>query len=609
MKGFLRRMPLRQKIALLAVVTMAAAQLLAGAGFLLWGGFVARRALATDLETQARVVIDNVAPALAFADVAAAEETLRGLRSRRGFVRACLYQQSAQLFASVAAQSPCPPAPTPDGINFDGDGVNAASAVMFPERGRIGTLILRSSLAPVADDVRAQAVAIAAVLVLSSIAAIVLTRRFQRLLTTPLLDLATTAQAVSRDRDYTRRVEKTTEDEIGGVAEAFNDMMAQVQSRDAELQRALRLKDEFLATVSHELRTPLNAIVGWVHVFRASNVPPDVASQAAEAIDRNAQRQVRLIEDILDVSRVVTGKLRLEPKSIDLAVIVEAALDVIQPAAAAKKIAMSVDLAKPARMWGDPDRLQQILWNLLSNAVKFTPRGGRVGVSLRDRGDTYRIEVRDTGIGIAKDFLPYIFDAFRQADGSMTRTHGGLGLGLAIARHLTELSGGRIEVQSEGTGTTFVVSFPKPVDDVQPAVDGDAGSTAWQRLDGYRILVVDDDDDTRRVLNALLQAQGAETLTAASVGEGRRILAAIIPDVVITDLAMPEEDGYAMLRDCRSHAVRQLAEVRVLALTAYAGEQARQAVLDAGFDGYLAKPIDPAAVTRAVAASLSLARR
>jgi signal transduction histidine kinase len=607
MKRWMRDLPLRQKIALLTVATMIAAQVLAGTGLIIWDLFAARRLLVADLETQLRVVVDNVAPALAFSDAEAAAETMRALQARRGFLRACLYDGRSSLFVSVVNGEPCRSTPLDDGVTFDVAGVDVATPVIVPDRGRIGTLTLRSSLAPVSDGMRAQSIAIVAVLLVSSFIAAVLTRRFHRLLTAPLLDLATTAQAVSRDRDYRRRVEKMSEDEIGQVAEAFNDMMTQVQSRDAELNRALRLKDEFLATVSHELRTPLNAIVGWVHVFRSPNVPHELASQAADAIDRNAQRQVRLIEDILDVSRIVTGKLRLEPKPVDLATIVDAAIDVVTPAASAKDITIDAVITRPAPMRGDADRLQQIFWNLLSNAAKFTPRGGRVAVRLSALDDSYKFEVTDTGSGIPQDFLPHIFEAFRQADGSMTRVHGGLGLGLAIARHLTELSGGRIEAQSggPGTGATFVVLLPRSAADERRMPVEAAATDDWQRLDGCRVLLVDDDEDTRRVLSALLEGQGAKTRTAASVAEARRMLMEATPDVIITDIAMPGEDGYALLRYCREHASPKNRSITVLALTAYAGEQARASVLHAGFNGYLSKPLDPAAVSRTIAASLS----
>ena len=604
MKRWLASLPLRRKLALLVIMTMVAAQVLAGVSLLTWSLFAARRALVADLETQARIVSDNTAAALTFDDAPAAAETLRGLRARSGFAQACLYDARGRLFTAVAARGNCLPTPTQDGATFDLDGVVVSSPVIAVSNERVGTLALRSSLDPVAASLKVQSVGIVLILIASSLAALIVTARFQRTLTNPLFQLADTAQAVSRDRDYSRRVTTTADDEIGAVAAAFNDMLAQIQLRDNELQRALRLKDEFLATVSHELRTPLNAIVGWVHVFRSPSVPPELASQAAEAIDRNAQRQVRLIEDILDVSRIITGKLRLEPKPVDLASIVESAVDVIQPTAASKEITVTVDLEKPSSILGDPDRLRQIVWNLLSNAIKFTPRGGRITVRLFEQGGHYVVEIHDTGIGIEPDFLPHLFEAFRQADGSPTRTHGGLGLGLAIARHLTELSGGRIHAASEGPnmGATFTVLLPRPTDArrVMPA-EASTPQAAWERLDGRAVLLVDDDEDTRRVLGTLLETYGASVRTAASAEEARRALSTRIPDVVVTDLAMPGEDGYALLHHCRHHPNVNVRDVPVIALTAYAGEQARARILEAGFDAHLTKPIDPASVSRVIA--------
>ncbi len=604
MRKRLRNLPLRQKLALLIIATTVSAQLLAAAGLLVWNLVHARNVLAADLQTQSRVVVDNVAAALNFGDPDAAAETLRGLRARSGFAQACLYNARGELFASVVTARECDAAPGSDGPAFDGAGLIETSPVIMDEGRRIGTLRLRSTLEPVAASLRAQSVGIALVLLVSSIASLVLMARFRRLLTSPLLELAATAKAVSSDRDYTRRVSKSGNDEIGAVADAFNDMMQQIHLRDDELQRALRLKDEFLATVSHELRTPLNAIIGWVHMFRSPHLSPELAAEAAEAIDRNAQRQVRLIEDILDVSRIVTGKLRLEPRSIDLSAIVESAIDVVHPSAVAKEQSLTIDLLPEAPMLGDPDRVRQIVWNLLSNAVKFTPRGGQVAIRIFEEPDTYGVEVRDSGAGIEREFLPHVFDPFRQADGSSTRAHGGLGLGLAIARHLTELSCCRIDAASEGAGSgaTFTVHFPRPVQTRPAALVNESIGAApgWQRLDGRSILLVDDDSDTRRVLGALLAGQGAAVATAASVAEAREQLAQRTPDVVVTDLAMPGEDGYSMLRYCRDNADPLVRSLPVIALTAYAGEQARASVVQAGFDAYLTKPIDPAMVSRVI---------
>jgi signal transduction histidine kinase/ActR/RegA family two-component response regulator len=600
----LGELPLQRKLALLIIGAIVSSQLLAGIGLLVWNLFSARRALTNDLETQARIVADNVAAALSFRDAEAATETLRGLRARPGFSQACLYDSQARLFAGFAEESDCAPIPSADGAKFDIGGLIISRAVMSPSDGRVGTLVLRSTLEPVTASLEFQSVGIALILIVSSIATLVVTRRFQRQLTLPLVDLASTAQAVSRDKDYSRRVKSTAGDEIGHLANAFNDMLAQIQVRDDELNRALRLKDEFLATVSHELRTPLNAIVGWVHVFRTANIPPELAAQAAEAIDRNAQRQVRLIEDILDVSRIVTGKLRLEPKAVELATIVESAVDVIEPTAAAKAIDVTVDLQRPSPMLGDPDRLRQIIWNLLSNAVKFTPRGGRIAVTLARSDDNYVIQITDTGPGIPLEFLPHLFEAFRQADGSPTRAHGGLGLGLAIARHLAELSGGRIEASSDGAGkgSTFTIHLPRPLDSRRDAIqEANSPEAAWQRLDGRAILLVDDDDDTRQALGTLLQAHGADVRTAASAQEAREALSHQLPDVLVTDLAMPGEDGYTLLNHCRHHPDQAVRDLPVIALTAYAGEQARARVMAAGFNAHLTKPIDPAAVSRVIA--------
>ncbi|MBA3272082.1 MAG: HAMP domain-containing histidine kinase [Acidobacteria bacterium] len=339
-----------------------------------------------------------------------------------------------------------------------------STSVFAGERGRVGTLMVKSGLEPVNTRLRHQIASTVIVLLVSSVAAVVLMARLQRQLTEPLQHLADTAQAVSRGRDYSRRVVKEAHDEVGAVSDAFNDMLQQIQTRDEELQNALRLKDEFLATVSHELRTPLNAMLGWAHVLRSPQLTPEMTSQAIDAIDRNARWQARLIEDILDVSRIITGKLRLEPQATDLVAIVRSAVDVVHPSAAAKKIDVQVALPPTAPFMGDPDRLRQVVWNLLSNAVKFTPQEGTVRVRLEPEGAEYRLEVADSGRGITPDFLPYIFQPFRQADGSPRRSRGGLGLGLAIARHLTELSGGSIQAESRGTdeGATFIVRLPRP---------------------------------------------------------------------------------------------------------------------------------------------------
>ena len=592
---------LRTTLTLVALATIVVVQLGAAVVLIGWDRVRARRSLIENLQTQSRIVVDNLAAALSFGDRDAAKEMLRSLRVNEGFERACLYDDTGSLFASEAATRPCPDTAAAESAEAAA-GVAVSTPVVAPARGIIGTLTLRTSLQAVNDALRGQIAGTLVVLLLSALAAALLMARFLRLLTTPLQQLAETAQAVSLDRNYSLRVSKASDDEVGAVAEAVNDMLSQIQARDDELQSALRLKDEFLATVSHELRTPLNAMLGWAHVLRAETTIDGVAAQAVDAIDRNAHMQARLIEDILDVSRIITGKMHLEPVDMDLAGVVRSAVDVVLPSAQAKRITITLTVPAHASFVGDPDRLRQVMWNLLSNAVKFTPENGTVRVSLREEADHYRMTVADTGKGISPDFLPYIFQPFRQADGSFTRSQGGLGLGLAIARQLTELSGGSIRAESAGvhTGTTFTIVLPRGT--ARPATRSQSAQTPNARnaidLRGLSALVVDDNDDGRTVLGSMLRASGARVLTAASVDDARRILATSVPDVIVSDLAMPGEDGFHLLAYCRQHADARIRALPMLALTAYADQQSEARVLAAGFDAYLAKPAEPPDVAR-----------
>jgi signal transduction histidine kinase/CheY-like chemotaxis protein len=593
---------LRRRLTMGTVVVIVAAQLLAAILLIAMERERARQSLAGDLESDSRIIVENIAAALLFNDREAAEETVRSLGVQRGFERACVYDTRAQLFAAHLVVGTCAAAPGPDGAEFR-SGVIVNTPVVSRDRGRVGTLALQSSLDPVNDRVRDQIIATLVVLLFSSGAAVLFLARLQRQLTEPLQQLAETAQAVSSDRNYDRRVLKDADDEVGAVADAFNDMLARIKARDEELQHALRLKDEFLATVSHELRTPLNAMLGWSHVLRDPRVTPEMTRQAVDAIDRNARWQARLIEDILDVSRMITGKLRLDPRPTDLTAIVLAAVDVVKPSADAKKITIQTALPHAAGFIGDSDRLRQVVWNILSNAVKFTPQNGLITVTLTEEPREYALDVTDTGRGISPDFLPFIFQPFRQADGSTTRSQGGLGLGLAIARHLTELSGGSIQATSEGLnrGATFTIRLPRQSGSAPIAVPEERPVTQrWSELEGFQLLVVDDNEDTRNVLATMLEAHGATITTAASVADARAALAHRLPDVLITDLAMPVEDGFGLLEYCRHHADPKLRNLPILALTAYGGQQAHDRVIAAGFDAYLAKPVEPVEVGRVV---------
>jgi hypothetical protein len=377
-----------------------------------------------------------------------------------------------------------------------------------------------------------------------------------------------------------------------------------------EAEAANRAKDEFLATLSHELRTPLTAILGWARLLRTGNLPKGTAGGALETIERNAKAQSQLIDELLDVSRIVTGKLRLDTRPVELDRVIEAAVESVRPAARAKQIRLEVELGPlGGPLLGDAGRLQQVAWNLLSNAVKFTPDGGRVGVLLRRAGPHAEVTVEDTGQGIGAEFLPHVFDRFRQADGSTTRRHGGLGLGLAIARHLVELHGGAISADSEGEGrgSSFTVRLPLSAADAagagpQHTPEGVVSPPARPAtLKGLRVLVVEDETDTRDFIAFALEGAGAEVKTAARAREALDTLEGWTPDVLVSDIGMPGEDGYAFIGEVRRREADSGGRLPAVALTAYASVEDRRRAISAGFQTHLAKPLDPAEMVAAVA--------
>jgi len=389
-------------------------------------------------------------------------------------------------------------------------------------------------------------------------------------------------------------------------------LLAEQEAR-ADAETANRTKDEFLATLSHELRTPLNAILGWAQLLRIGGLPQDELTHGLETIERNAKVQAQLIEDLLDLSRIISGKLRLEMRPIDLPTVLAAALDSVRPAAEAKSIRIVPLLdAAASPVLGDAGRLQQVVWNLLSNAIKFTPARGTVELVLQRLGGRAEIIVSDTGMGIKPDFLPHVFERLRQADSSSTRRHGGLGLGLAIARHLIESHGGTIEARSAGEnrGATFIVSLPLSLNAVvktaEPDVsDSDTGLGLRRRLEGVRVLVVDDEPDARELVSRALQRDGADVLAASSAAEALGAIDELNPDVLVSDIAMPGEDGYELIRQLRSRERSHGRHLPAVALTAYARKEDRERALRAGYQEHLAKPVEPAQLTAVVANLIS----
>jgi PAS domain S-box-containing protein len=412
-------------------------------------------------------------------------------------------------------------------------------------------------------------------------------------------------------RDITdRKLSEEALREAKKVAEAANaDRQRLLESERAarsEAERASYMKDEFLATLSHELRTPLNAVLGWATALRAGHFPTEELEQGLETIERNARVQAQIVEDLLDMSRIISGKVRLDVQRVDLPAVVAEAIDTVRATASAKGVRLQT-IIDPlnAPVTGDPHRLQQVFWNLLSNAIKFTPKGGRVQVLLERVDSHVEVSIIDTGEGISPEFLPYVFDRFKQADASTTRRHGGLGLGLAIVKQLVELHGGSVRVKSSGTGkgASFIVSLPMTV--LHPLQEPwerghpqskprDLPSVPAISLNNVSVLVIDDELDARNLLKLLLESAGAMVYLAPSAEQGMEHLLTKSVDVLICDIGMPDVDGYSLMRRIRALGNGQKSEVAAVALTAYARLEDRTEAMSAGFQNHLPKPVEPA---------------
>lgn len=410
-----------------------------------------------------------------------------------------------------------------------------------------------------------------------------------------------------------RQVNESLEQEIESrkqIEHERENLLRAEQAARTEAEHANRMKDEFLATLSHELRTPLNAILGWTRILQMEDGVAELPT-ALEVIERNTLVQVKLVEDLLDMNRIISGQLRLDMQPVNLLDVVDSALLSVQPAAQARDVRLETVLdEEAASATGDPARLQQIVWNLLMNAVKFTPKGGLVTVRLTRVDSHLELSVSDTGEGIAPDFLPLVFDRFRQADSSTTRRHGGLGLGLSIVKHLVELHGGSVTASSPGLGQGAVFTVQLPVRAVRnPAAEpapAERESPVAQpaqpvSLDGVKILIVDDEKDAREMVAQALRLGGADVLLAEDAASAFELIRSHTPDLVISDIGMPEEDGYSLIRRVRKLAADAGGEVPAIALTAFARAEDRQLALQAGFQLHLEKPVDPLELQAAAA--------
>ena len=633
MMGRFSRLPVRLKLVAMIMATSTAALVLVSVGYLAGDYYQTRRDLEDELRSQANLVLENSTAALQFRAPEDASATLHALASNRHIRTACLYLPNGNVLAAFRRYSdsqPCPATPTGDGISYAPNRVVLVGGANLKGQ-RVGTLYLRSDIELLTARLKFQGVVVVALLLMTLGVALLMSARLQAIVSEPVASLARTASEVSLRGDYSLRAKRTTDDELGVLVDEFNRMLERIQLREGELsttneelrreiverrraeqeraellvreREANRLKDEFLATLSHELRTPLNAILGWTKLLRANAVPPAAIDRALEKVERNAQVQTRLVEDLLEVSRITSGKLRLELKPVDLVSLVNTAVDSIRPTAEARGVAVDRRLEGYAMPTiGDPDRLQQVIWNLLSNAVKFTPPGGVVTVQLARKGGIDELSVSDTGIGIEQAFLPSVFDTFRQADASSTRAQGGLGLGLSIVRHLVEMHGGEVGADSDGLGkgATFTVRLPVRRIEHAHAIPGhdvdvlpSPRKLTERRLTGASVLVVDDDQDTRELLVSVLEAAGAAVHAAPTASDALATGIQVTPDAIVSDIAMPGQDGYSLLRELDVALGSAAPRVRV-ALTAFAGERDRERSLDAGYQRHIAKPFDPA---------------
>jgi len=622
---WLADLPIGSKLTLLATGASAIALLVSSVAFIVDDRATFDEATVRRVSGEAAIVAANSATAIVFRDPEAAQATLAALAAERDVTAAALYTIDGTIFATYPpgggatdpARAPVPPSDGWAGHAFEDGKLIVRRRVIF-EGAPVGALVIRYDLGERWERLRRYLATVAAVSLAALLVALLSGRLVGRAISAPILDLAGTARAVSERGDFSVRALPRGRDEVGVLVATFNEMLDGLQRRDAELRRiqaeleqrveertgllreaedANRLKDQFLATLSHELRTPLNAIVGWTTLLMQGNLQPDAAARAVTVIDRNARAQTKLIEDVLDVSRIVSGKLRLNVHALDLTAVVKAAAESVSHAATAKRIRMKLLLeAGMGPVSGDFDRLQQVVWNLLSNAIKFTPAGGTVSVRVEEGDSNVSVVVRDDGAGIAPEFLPHVFERFRQADASTTRAYGGLGLGLAIVRHLVELHGGTARADSEGPGrgSTFTVALPLLTDVPTLPAPGPRGGSAADAPDlhGLYVLVVDDEVDGRSFVEIALAGHGAEVKGVGSADDAMAALVGRVPDAIVCDIEMPGRDGLDLIREIRSLPAAR-GRIPATALTAHVRPEDRVRSLVAGFQAHLGKPVDP----------------
>jgi len=621
---------LRARLISLIAITGTVTVLLASVLVLTRGHATERKRVRQTITSDGRMLAIHCAAPLRFQDPAAARETIEALRPVQHFGAAVIFDRTGREVARYMSPGsrPVPSLrPGPEGFEEENRWSILREAIVH-QQDTLGTLVLAYDHSWMLRELASSLGWTALVALLAVGAGMLVAYPLQRAITGPVEDLVDVAGSVARGGSLSARARLFANDELGQLTRAFNEMLGRLEENEESLVRANerydqllareqearhaaeeanRTKDEFLATLSHEIRTPLAAILGWSQVL--ARMP--AAEQDAElregiaTVERNARTQAQLVDDLLDMSRIVAGTLRLSVRSVPLREVTEAAIETVRHAAGAKGIELRRSYAdENLTLRGDPGRLQQVIWNLLANAVKFTPRGGIVTIAVSADQANAVITVSDTGRGIAPDFLPHIFERFRQADASASRRFGGLGLGLSIVRNLVELHGGTVQAESPGLGqgATFTVVLPRELVVPYPRGEGEASrartsdgaqeKAGASQLSGVRVMVVEDEADTRNFLTRLLSARGASPAGVESGEAALQLLPRFQPHVMISDIGMPGMDGYEMMRRVRALSPDRGGDVPAVALTAFARHEDRHRALEAGYNLHLPKPVD-----------------
>jgi signal transduction histidine kinase len=585
---------LRRKVTVLVLATAVSALALSGVALIVYDLQSYQRIATADLTTQAEVLARATAPALSFADRKTAEKDLSVMQVRPRVQAAALYSRDGKLFAaytkSPGAAEPFPVSSGAEGVDISRGEIRVFRRVV--ENGEpIGTVFLRASYDPWARLL--DYVTIIGVVMLASLgAAALISQRMQSAVTTPILEVARVSREVMERRDYSQRVRKTTEDEIGQLVDAFNAMLAEVGRRTAALREADQRKDEFLATLAHELRNPLAPLRNALEILRIAGDDPGKARFAREMMERQLSQMVRLVDDLLDVSRITTGKLAVRKAVIDLQGALHDAIETVRPFIDARQHALEVDLPRqPIPVEGDRTRLAQVFANLLNNAAKYTQPGGRIRLEARVEARDAVVCVSDNGIGLDPDAIAHIFDMFMQVDRTLERSQAGLGVGLTLARRLVDLHDGTIEARSAGpgAGSEFVVRLPLSFARLDEA--DRHGPPEAARPSGRRILLADDNIDFANSLGQLLSARGHDVRIAHDGAQALEAASEFDPEIAFVDIGMPKVHGYEVARRMRSEPATS--SCVLVAVTGWGQENDRKRAREAGFDRHLVKPVDP----------------